>query len=118
LCFPEARGPVVAVQAMAILAGILIMLYGGNSLTPALHAARAAGSEARPTYDRLRRRAVGLDAVALALGVGLLIAFATRPPLRTAGIVERSPAERARPHPRAASGSPRATDWREPPSAP
>ena len=37
LCYQEYRGPMVGVQAMVILAGILIMLYGGNSLTPAIN---------------------------------------------------------------------------------
>ena len=34
----------VGVQAMVILAGILCMLYGGNSLTPAINQARDAGA--------------------------------------------------------------------------
>ena len=43
LSFPEYRGPMIAVQALLILAGILIMLYAGNTLTPAINAARDAG---------------------------------------------------------------------------
>ena len=38
LCYHEFRGPMVGVQALVILAGILTMLYGGNSLTPAINA--------------------------------------------------------------------------------
>ena len=37
LCYHEYRGPMVGVQALAIIASILIMLYGGNSLTPAIN---------------------------------------------------------------------------------
>jgi uncharacterized membrane protein len=96
LSYPEYRGPLVAVQAGAIVAGILIMLYAGNSLTPAINAARDAGPPQQERFDRLHRRSVRLNAVALALGVGLLIAFANRPAPRTSGIVEPSPAERAR----------------------
>ena len=47
LSFPEYRGPWVGVQALAIMAGILIMLYAGNVLTPAINAARDAGKKRR-----------------------------------------------------------------------
>jgi hypothetical protein len=96
LSFPEYRGPLVGVQAGAIVAGILIMLYSGNSLTPAINAARDAGPSQQERFDRLHRRSVRLNAVSLMLGVGLLIAFANRPAPRTSGIVEPSPIERAR----------------------
>ncbi len=96
LSYPEYRGPLVAVQAGAIVAGILIMLYAGNSLTPAINAARDAGPPQQARFDRLHRRSVRLNALALALGIGLLIAFANRPAPRTSGIVEPSPVERAR----------------------
>ena len=36
LCFHEYRGAIVGVQALAIIFAILLMLYGGNSLTPAI----------------------------------------------------------------------------------
>ena len=36
LCFPEYRGTGVGIQAMVILTCTLIMLYAGNSLTPAI----------------------------------------------------------------------------------
>jgi uncharacterized membrane protein len=96
LSFPELRGPIVAVQALTILAGALIMLYAGNSLTPAINAARDAGPPAQARFDRLHRRSVVLNMVSLALGLGLLIAFANRPAPRTLGIVEPTPVEGAR----------------------
>src|SRR4051812_50030011 len=52
LCFPEFRGPRVGVQALTILAGILIMLYAGNSLTPAINAPRDAGPAGQRRVDR------------------------------------------------------------------
>jgi hypothetical protein len=96
LCFPELRGPSVAVQALTIMAGTLIMLYAGNSLTPAINVARDAGPAGQARFDRLHRRSVRLNAVALLLGVGLLVAFANRPVPRTSGILEPTPVERAR----------------------
>ena len=96
LSFPEYRGPWVALQAMSILAGILVMLYGGNTLTPALDAAQEALPAAKERVDRLRRRAVWLNHAVLVLGVGLIVAFANRPAPRTSGIVEMTPRERAR----------------------
>jgi uncharacterized membrane protein len=95
LSFEEYRGPAVAVQSAMILAVTLIMLYGANSLAPALDAAAAAGGdEGAARVERLRRRAVGLNVVALA--AVLLVALVNRPAPRTAGIVEPSPMERAR----------------------
>jgi hypothetical protein len=96
LCFQEFRGPMVGVQAMAILAGILGMLYGGNSLTPAINAARDKGPTAQRQFDRLHRRAVGLNFVILLLGLSSLIAFAVRPSPRTTGLIELTPAEQLR----------------------
>ena len=96
LCFHEYRGPMVGIQALVIVAGILIMLYGGNSLTPAINQARDPGPAGEERFRRLHRRAVWLNVLVLILGVGLLIAFAARPSPRTAGIVEMTPAERAR----------------------
>jgi hypothetical protein len=96
LSFPEFRGPIVGVQAMTILAGTLIMLYAGNSLTPAINAARDAGPSGQAKFERLHRRSVRLNALVLILGLGLLIAFANRPVPRTSGIIEPSPIERVR----------------------
>jgi hypothetical protein len=94
LAFPEYKGPWVGVQAGLILAGILIFLYCGNSLTPSINAARDAGPEGAERFDRLHRLSVQLNAVALTLGVILLAAHATRRPPRTAGIVEMTPQQR------------------------
>lgn len=94
LAFPELRGPGVGVQAMTILAGTLIMLYAGNSLTPAINAPRDAGPAAKERFDQLHRRSVRLNGVALLLGLALLVGFAARPSPSTAGIVEPSPVER------------------------
>jgi hypothetical protein len=96
LSFPEYRGPLVGVQALVILAGTLIMLYGGNSLVPAINAARDAGPSEQARFARLHRRSVRLNALVMVLGLGLLVAFANRPAPRTSGIVEMTPAERAR----------------------
>lgn len=79
-----------------ILAGILCVLYCGNSLTPAINAARDAGPSGQERFRRLHRLSVRLNSVVLILGVALLVAFATRPAPQTPGIIEPSPAERAR----------------------
>ena len=94
LCFPEYRGPMVGVQALAIIGCTLIMLYAGNSLTPEISRARDAGPLSRQRFERLHRRSVRLNALVLLVGLGLLVGFATRPAPRTAGIVEKTPGER------------------------
>ena len=96
LCYPEYRGGAVAIQSMLILAGTLIMLYCGNSLTPAINAARDAGAESQERFKKLHRRSVRLNALVLVIGVGLLIGFANRPAPRTSGIQELSPSDRGR----------------------
>jgi uncharacterized membrane protein len=96
LSFLEYRGTWAGVQAVAILAGILIMFYCGQTLTPAINAARDAGPEGRDRFDRLHRRSVRLNAVALLIGIGLIVAFAARPAPTTGGIVEDPPEVRAR----------------------
>lgn len=96
LCYPEFRGPRIGVQAMLILAAILLTFYAGNSLTPAINAARDEGPSGDARFRRLHGRSVVLNLVVLAINVGLLIAFATRPAPRTTGIVEPSPVERVR----------------------
>ncbi len=95
LCFQEYRGIRVAIQAMAILACILIMLYGANSLVPQINRARDAGPAGHDRFVRLHRRSVWLNSVVLVVGIGLLIAFAARPVPRTSGILEMTPGERA-----------------------
>ncbi|MFO0888581.1 MAG: DUF4149 domain-containing protein [Isosphaeraceae bacterium] len=96
LCYPEYRGPWIGVQAMILLGCILVMLYAGNSLTPAINAARDAGPSEHERFERLHRRSVGLNALVLVVGLGLLAAFANRPAPRTSGLAELSPADRGR----------------------
>ena len=91
----ELRGPWVAVQSLLILSCTLIMLYAANSLTPAINAAREAGSSGEARFNQLHRRSVRLNGLVLLIGVGLLIAFATRPRPKTAGILEPTPLERS-----------------------
>jgi hypothetical protein len=96
LCFPEYRGIWVGIQSMILLGCILIMLYGGNSLVPAINQARDSGPSSQPHFERLHRRSVLLNAAVMIGGIGLLVAFACRPAPRTEGIIELSPIERAR----------------------
>jgi len=96
LCFREYRGVLVGVQALAIIFGILLMLYGGNSLTPAICEAQAAGASSPGRFDQLQRRAVALNVFVMLIGLSLLATFVSRPAPRTAGIVEMTPQERAR----------------------
>jgi len=94
LTFPEYKGYWVLLQAGLVVAGILIFLYCGNSLTPAINAARDAGPDGSARFDRLHKRSVRLNAVALLIGIVLLVAHATRRPPTTEGTREMSPAER------------------------
>lgn len=96
LCFPEFRGPWIGVQAGILLAIVLVMLYGGNSLVPEINRARDLGPETQSRFDRLHRRSVIHNTMAMLGGIGLLIAFACRPAPRTGGIIERTPDERVR----------------------
>ncbi len=96
LCYPEYRGPTVAIQAMLILGGTLIMLYAGNSLTPAINAARDAGESGRVRLQGLHRQADWLNVLVLLIGIGLLIALVNRPVPRTSGLRQLSPGEQAR----------------------
>jgi len=96
LCYPEYRGPWVGVQAMILLGCILVMLYAGNSLTPAINAARDAGVAGHDRFERLHRRSVVLNAAVLVIGLGLLAAFATRPAPQTSGLNQIHPANRGR----------------------
>jgi hypothetical protein len=94
LCFPEYRHPLVGLEALAIIASVLVMLYAGNSLTPEINRARDAGDSGHTRFERLHRRSVYLNGVVLLVGLVILVAFAARPAPRTAGIIEKSPAER------------------------
>ncbi len=105
LCFHEYRGIRIAIQAMAILGCILIMLYGANSLVPEINRARDAGPAGEDRFARLHRRSVWLNGLVLIVGVGLLIAFAARPVPRTAGILELTPGSGLAMMPRSAESS-------------
>jgi hypothetical protein len=93
LTYPHLRGPAVGVQAMLVLVGTLIMLYCGNTLTPAINAARDAGPDRSDRFRALHRRSVLLNALVLLIGIGLLVAFATRQVPRAGGIVENQPGD-------------------------
>jgi hypothetical protein len=96
LCYPEYRGAKVGVQALAIISCTLITLYMGASLTSAMDEERATGPSCQGRLTPLYRRAFLLNALVSITGVGLLVAFATRAAPKTSGIVELTPAERAR----------------------
>jgi hypothetical protein len=96
LCYHEYRGAMTGVQALAIILAILLMLYGGNSLTPAICAAGRDGASSRSQFEHLQRRAAGLNLFALVIGLSLLVAYVVRPVPKTSGIVELTPRERAR----------------------
>jgi hypothetical protein len=96
LCFPEYRGARVALQAAAIISCLLITLYLGNTSMP-LHGGR--GRHEGPPVERgsvTHRRASRSSALVAVTGTGLLVAFATRASPRSSGIVELTPAGRAR----------------------
>jgi Domain of unknown function (DUF4149) len=96
LCFPEFRGIRIGIQAAILLTCILVMLYGGNSLVPAINQARDAGPSSQGRFERLHRRSVVLNALVMTSGIVLLVAFACRPAPQTEGIIELAPGERAR----------------------
>ena len=95
LSYPELRGPWVGVQAGMLLGTLLLMLYCGNSLTPAINNARDAGPAQASKFDGLHKRSVMLNSVALLVGLVLLVAFAVRRPVQTSGIEEPTPQQRA-----------------------
>ncbi|WZO97650.1 DUF4149 domain-containing protein [Isosphaeraceae bacterium EP7] len=94
LSFPEMRGPLVAVQALLLVFGALLMLYCGNALTPEINEARDAGPARDARFKALHRRSVRLNGLAMVIGVGLLVAFAVRSAPTTTGLVELPPSER------------------------
>ncbi len=94
LTYPELRGANVGVQAALIVVCLGIMLYCGNSLTPAINNARDAGPSEAARFDQLHKRSVRLNAVALLLGLILIVGFAIRQPVRTSGLNEMTPIER------------------------
>jgi hypothetical protein len=98
LSVSELRGPMVAVQAALISLSLGIMLYCGNTLTPAINAARDEGPASADRFKRLHKRSVNLNAVVLLIGIVLLVGFAVRRTPRTLEMVERTPQERVGTH--------------------
>jgi hypothetical protein len=98
LCYPEYRGGMIGLRALAIIASILVVLYTGNLLGQSNIAAGngARNPDAKPQFERLYRRALSLNGIAVAVALALLVAFATRPAPRTSGIVELAPIARSR----------------------
>ena len=84
-------------QAALITVSLGIWLYCGNTLTPAINAARDEGPASAARFDRLHRRSVQLNTIVLLIGVVLLVGFALRKGPRTNGIEERSPGSSSRP---------------------
>ena len=91
LAFPELRGSRIAAQEVGLIGSILITLYCGQSLTPAINTARDAGPDHASRFDRLHRRSVQLNGLMILVGLVLVVVFATRPALRTSGILETPP---------------------------
>jgi hypothetical protein len=96
LCYSEYRGAMVAVQALAIICGILLMLHGANSIVPAI-GGRPGGAWPGPMQTaHSRRQAVVLNLIVILVAFSLVVAHVLRPAPKTAGIVEMTPQERAR----------------------
>jgi uncharacterized membrane protein len=96
LCFQEYRRAMVGVQALAIICMTLLMLYGGNALTPAISTGGRDGALNAAQLEHLRRREVGVNVLVLLVGLSLLVAYVARPAPTTSGIIELTPRERAR----------------------
>ncbi len=95
LCFQEYRRAMVGVQALAIICVTLLMLYGGNSLTPAICTGGRDGASNAAQIEHLRRWEVGLNVLVLFVGLSLLVGHVARPAPTTSGIIELTPRERA-----------------------
>jgi uncharacterized membrane protein len=94
LCFQEYRRPMVAVQALAIIGVTLLMLYGGNTLTPAICTGDPGGAPNTARIEQWRRRDVVINVLVLLIGLTLLVAHVARPAPTTSGIIELTPRER------------------------
>ncbi len=90
LIYPELRAWSNLLTQGLLLAVILIALYCGNSLTPAINRARDAGEPEKPKFDRLHKRSVRLNVVMLFVGLFCIYAFEARSAPQTDGIVELS----------------------------
>ena len=78
----------IAVQSLVILAGIMIMLYGGNSLTPAINEARRRRARWRaPVRASSIAARSWLNALVLLIGPGSLDRLCDSP--RTANLGDR-----------------------------
>lgn len=95
LVYPELRAWGNLIVQGLLLAVILISLYCGNSLTPAINKARDAGEPQKGRFDALHKRSVRLNVVMLAIGLYCVYAFETRSAPQTAGIVELSVEDKA-----------------------
>ncbi|ADV63548.1 hypothetical protein Isop_2983 [Isosphaera pallida ATCC 43644] len=95
LALPEARGPLLGLQLVAVLAGIVIQLYCRESLTPAINQARDAGPQGEARFKHLHRRSVRLNVVVLIIALMATVLHGARPAPRTSGIEEFTPQERA-----------------------
>lgn len=94
LTHQEYRGASVLLQALPLVAVILSMVHGSQSLSPGLARAIAAGPSGTERLQRLQRQRGFLDGVNLVIGLALLIAFAARPAPKTPGIIEPTPVQR------------------------
>lgn len=96
LCYPEYRGARVGVQALALIACILVTLYAGNPSSTGRRGRPAPIPRPDARFSPFIRRAFSLNLLVAVTGIALLAAFATRAAPRTAGIVELTPEEQAR----------------------
>jgi hypothetical protein len=96
LCYSEYRGAMVAVQALAIIFGILLMLYGANSIVPAIGGREGGAGPGPLRAAHSHRQAVGLNVIVMLVAFSLVIAYVLRPAPKTSGIIEMTPQERAR----------------------
>jgi hypothetical protein len=94
-CFPELRGPMIGVQAASIVTSVVMLVLSVRGMTPLINEARDGGPTSPWRFDRLHHGTVRNNAVVLLISVVLLIAFASRKGLRTNGIEEPLPKDRA-----------------------
>jgi hypothetical protein len=96
-CFPELRGLMVGAQAALIVACLVMLLFSISTMTPLIIEARDKGPTSSWRFERLYQGSVRFNTIVLVISVVLLIGFATRKGLRTDGIEEHSPRDRATP---------------------